>query len=235
MAAGDIIAAAVSGTSPRDGWVLELTIEGWSAKTVSAINCGLPRPSRPIPSLESTKCTRTTLHIITGCEMLRAVHGVTMKYLVLAPLLAFCSCGALERFNEGYDSIKGLAESFKDRYEGLQKRYESLQDDFSVVKGYIAEKKAEIDTNKDDKVSWEEFKTWLIGSGAAGGTGALALVMRNAKSNRRKDQIEVHQEEQDEKIHEVITAFELEKQRNAIDERVKEIIAKEKILVPDVT
>mgnify|MGYP001340733121 CR=1 FL=1 len=44
MAAGDIIAAAVSGSSPLDGWVLELTVEAWGAKDIASIDCGWTQP-----------------------------------------------------------------------------------------------------------------------------------------------------------------------------------------------
>lgn len=59
MAAGDIISAAISGTSPHDGWVLELTIEAWGAKDVASINCGWTEPANSKgndPAVDTPTC-----------------------------------------------------------------------------------------------------------------------------------------------------------------------------------
>lgn len=142
--------------------------------------------------------------------------------------LVMCSCGALERFNEGYDYIKKSAESLSNRYGELKDDYNELKavfkDNVTALSGnvatvmeYIKDKKAEIDTNKDNKVSWEEFHTYLLGGGVVGGGGAVGLLLRNAKSNRRKDEME-------DKLNEMVEAFEHEKANNMIDERIKAAI-----------
>jgi hypothetical protein len=55
MATGDIISAEIiNSPSNKNGWVLQLTIEGWAGKTLSSINTGWTAPNNSLGNNPST-------------------------------------------------------------------------------------------------------------------------------------------------------------------------------------
>lgn len=108
--------------------------------------------------------------------------------LLLAALVAaLSSCSMIEAAKAASLKTAELAVEL----QGVAKAATTSLDEAKVT--YVAAK-AEADTDGDGKTSGSEWLMWLIGLGGVGGVGGASAVakgmIRNAKSDGRKDAIE---------------------------------------------
>lgn len=104
-----------------------------------------------------------------------------MRYLAILVVagLLLPSCTAVKKAEAMLDEGKALIAEARAAYQEIR---------------------TEADTNQDGKVSGDEWLTYLLGLLGLGGVGGAGVLVRNAKSNARKDIMEARLESLERKV-----------------------------------